>query len=78
MTKAAQIYLVKALAKLVGPTVRVNSVSPGILLTVRFLSIKVKNMIADIEQDWGRQFPEEKLEAAINKSALKRLATVEV
>lgn len=34
VTKAAQLHLVKALAKISGPAIRVNSVSPGILLTV--------------------------------------------
>jgi NAD(P)-dependent dehydrogenase (short-subunit alcohol dehydrogenase family) len=34
VTKAAQIHLVKALAMTAGPKIRVNSVSPGILLTV--------------------------------------------
>ncbi|CZR52943.1 related to cis-1,2-dihydro-1,2-dihydroxynaphthalene dehydrogenase [Phialocephala subalpina] len=57
VTKA--IHLVKSLALIAGP-VRVNSVSPGILLT-----------------DWGLQFPASKVEAAIGKSPLKRIATVE-
>jgi len=34
VTKAAQIHLVKALALTAGSIIRVNSVSPGILLTV--------------------------------------------
>ncbi|KAF8849195.1 NAD(P)-binding protein [Acephala macrosclerotiorum] len=59
VTKAAQIHLVKSLALIAGP-VRVNSVSPGILLT-----------------DWGLQFPASRVEAAIGKSPLKRIATVE-
>lgn len=33
MTKAAQIHLVKSLALIAGP-IRVNSVSPGVLMTV--------------------------------------------
>jgi NAD(P)-dependent dehydrogenase (short-subunit alcohol dehydrogenase family) len=33
VTKAAQIHLVKGLAKICGPRIRVNSVSPGLLLT---------------------------------------------
>jgi len=60
VTKAAQIHLVKSLATIAGPHIRVNSVSPGILLT-----------------DWGRQFPQAKLDKAINKSVLKRISTVE-
>ncbi|KUJ18449.1 NAD(P)-binding protein [Mollisia scopiformis] len=59
VTKAAQIHLVKSLALIAGP-VRVNSVSPGILLT-----------------DWGLQFPASKVETAIGKSPLKRVASVE-
>lgn len=35
VSKAAQIHLVKILAKTAAPDIRVNSVSPGILLTVR-------------------------------------------
>lgn len=34
MTKAAQIHLVKGLALAAGPRIRVNSVSPGLMLTV--------------------------------------------
>lgn len=34
VTKAAQIHLNKILAKISGPEIRVNSVCPGILLTV--------------------------------------------
>ncbi|KAK4693016.1 hypothetical protein P7C71_g4303, partial [Lecanoromycetidae sp. Uapishka_2] len=60
VTKAAQIHLVKSLATIVSPRIRVNSVAPAILLT-----------------DWGRQFSEEKLAAATEKTQLKRLPTVE-
>lgn len=35
VTKAAQIHLVKGLANAAGPNIRVNSVSPGLMLTVR-------------------------------------------
>lgn len=35
VTKAAQIHLVKALAVMAAPKIRVNSVAPGLLLTVR-------------------------------------------
>lgn len=34
VTKAAQIHLVKCLARITSPKIRVNSVSPGILMTV--------------------------------------------
>ena len=34
MTKAAQIHLAQSLATIVSPRIRVNSVSPGVLLTV--------------------------------------------
>ncbi|KAI1098588.1 short chain dehydrogenase [Jackrogersella minutella] len=33
VTKAAQIYMAKQLARMVGPRIRVNTVSPGLLLT---------------------------------------------
>ncbi|PSR99393.1 hypothetical protein BD289DRAFT_424144 [Coniella lustricola] len=36
VTKAAQLHLARALAKIAAPKVRVNSVSPGLLMTVRF------------------------------------------
>jgi len=59
VTKAAQIHLVKSLALIAGP-IRVNSVSPGLLLT-----------------EWGQKFPASKLESAMHRSPLKRIATVE-
>ena len=60
VTKAAQIHLMKSLAVVLAPRVRVNSVSPGMLLT-----------------EWGMRFPEAKREAAVKKTKLGRLATVE-
>lgn len=39
VTKAAQIHLVKGLAILASPRVRVNSVSPGLMLTVSLYAI---------------------------------------
>ncbi|KAK1536229.1 short-chain dehydrogenase [Colletotrichum paranaense] len=60
VTKAAQIHLVKGLALAAGPRIRVNSVSPGLMLT-----------------EWGLQFPEEKQQAARDRTPLKRLATVD-
>jgi NAD(P)-dependent dehydrogenase (short-subunit alcohol dehydrogenase family) len=39
VTKAAQLHLAKGLAKSCGPHIRVNSVSPGLLLTVRHFLI---------------------------------------
>jgi len=35
VTKAAQIHMVKGLACMVAPKIRVNSISPGLLQTVR-------------------------------------------
>lgn len=35
VTKAAQIHLAKGLANAAGPNIRVNSISPGLMLTVR-------------------------------------------
>ncbi|KAK1988714.1 hypothetical protein LZ30DRAFT_776612 [Colletotrichum cereale] len=60
VTKAARIHLVKGLAIAAGPKVRVDSVSPGLMLT-----------------DCGLQFPEEKQQAARDRTPLERLATVE-
>ncbi|GAB1218336.1 hypothetical protein ATERTT37_007590 [Aspergillus terreus] len=60
VTKAALIHLVKSLAIVAGPKIRVNSVSPGVLMT-----------------DWGRGFPEERINAVEAKNVLKRLATPE-
>lgn len=34
VTKAAQIHLMKSLAAICSPRIRVNSVSPGLMLTV--------------------------------------------
>lgn len=39
VTKAAQLHLAKGLAMIAAPKIRVNSVSPGLLLTVRLLSL---------------------------------------
>ncbi|KAG9233833.1 hypothetical protein BJ875DRAFT_31410 [Amylocarpus encephaloides] len=60
VTKAAQIHLMKTLAKTSGPKIRVNSVSPGLMLT-----------------EWGLKFPQSKVDKTIDKSVLKRVATVE-
>ncbi|KAK1992957.1 short chain dehydrogenase [Colletotrichum falcatum] len=60
VTKAAQIHLAKVLAVIAAPKIRVNTVSPGLLLT-----------------DWGSRFPDEIKDAHIQKTMLKRAATVE-
>ncbi|KAL1310752.1 hypothetical protein AAFC00_001004 [Neodothiora populina] len=59
-TKAALIHMTKGLALICAPKIRVNSVSPGLMLT-----------------DWGLSFPRDKIAATMQKSKLKRLATVE-
>ncbi|KAF7889842.1 uncharacterized protein EAF02_002257 [Botrytis sinoallii] len=66
VTKAAQIHLIKSLA--LTSTIRVNSVSPGLMLTASSIFIT---------SDWGLQFPESKVEGVKKKSTLGRLATVE-
>lgn len=38
MTKAAQIYMAKCLTHAVGPRIRINSVSPGLMMTVSAFS----------------------------------------
>ncbi|KAL1897605.1 hypothetical protein Sste5346_003911 [Sporothrix stenoceras] len=60
VTKAAQIHLIKSLAVIAAPKIRVNCVSPGILMT-----------------DWGRSFPQEKLDSVRETNKLKVFATVE-
>ncbi|KAI1459035.1 NAD(P)-binding protein [Annulohypoxylon moriforme] len=60
VTKAAQIHLVKALAVMAAPKIRVNSVSPGLLLT-----------------DWAENFSDELKQNHIQKTKLKRTASVE-
>ena len=80
VTKAALLHLLKTLAKISGPEIRVNSVSAGILLTVSLASSSSSYDRASklIKQDWGRRFSVEKLNTAKEKSVLKRLATVDV
>ena len=39
VSKAAQIHLIKSLAVIAAPTIRVNSVSPGLLMTVSCMSL---------------------------------------
>ncbi|PQE04845.1 short chain dehydrogenase protein [Rutstroemia sp. NJR-2017a BBW] len=73
VTKAAQIHLIKALA--VTSTIRVNTVSPGLMLTVR---ISLSHSLIPFLLDWGLQFPESKVESVKKKSPVGRLATVEV
>lgn len=45
MTKAAQIHLAKGLAMMAAPRIRVNSVSPGLMLTVRAQSDELYVML---------------------------------
>lgn len=54
VTKAAQIHMVKGLATICGPAVRVNSVSPGLMMTewgARFPEAKVR---ATVEKSAGK------------------------
>lgn len=52
VTKAAQIHLVKGLAQMAAPRIRVNSVSPGLLLTVKTSPCK-KNKKKQIVESHG-------------------------
>lgn len=61
VTKAALVHLTKGLAVICAPKIRVNSVSPGLMLT-----------------EWGKKFPQDKIDKSTQNSKLKRLATVEV
>ncbi|KAF7525000.1 hypothetical protein PCG10_005351 [Penicillium crustosum] len=76
VTKAALIHLVKSLAVIAGPKIRVNSVAPGVLMTVS-LSFGFFKLHADEDKDWGQGFPAEKIQAVEEKNVLKRLATPE-
>ncbi|KAL1887976.1 hypothetical protein Sste5346_009858 [Sporothrix stenoceras] len=58
--KAAQIHMVKGLAAMVAPHIRVNSVSPGLL-----------------ETEWAELFTPEQKADMLEKTKLKRFATVE-
>ncbi|KAK0384832.1 hypothetical protein NLU13_7310 [Sarocladium strictum] len=60
VTKSAQIHLARCLATISAPSIRVNSIAPGILLT-----------------EWGRSFPPERLQAALETNKLGRFATVD-
>lgn len=125
MTKAAQIHLVKGLALAASPRIRVNSVSPGLMLTVCYTirrlfpspfpfpitlpsyltlflppppplsipsddihitarNIRIRQQSSSLHmrlvpriQEWGLQFPQEKQQAARDRTPLKRLATVD-
>lgn len=61
VTKSAQIHLIKGLAVLCAPNIRVNSVSPGMMP----------------QTEWGQRFSAEKREAQRAKTKLGKLATVE-
>ncbi|KAG9249997.1 uncharacterized protein F5Z01DRAFT_695764 [Emericellopsis atlantica] len=61
ISKAAQLHLIKGLAKSAGPNIRVNSVSPGLMLTDWAKTV----------------FPEHVPEATRERTPLKRLVTVE-
>lgn len=87
VTKAAQLHLAKGLAMIAAPKIRVNSVSPGLLLTVRRWAVewapgKIQTgrltWFDYLLQEWGLRFPPEKIEAMQQGSKLKRLATVDV
>ncbi len=76
----AQIHLVKALALTAGSQkIRVNSVSPGLLLTVSFKPApKNASKLAHKLLGMGPAIPPVQIDAATNKSSLKRLAAIEV
>ncbi|SPQ24870.1 41c8ba15-230f-42d3-b8b9-86660cbd211d [Thermothielavioides terrestris] len=56
VTKAAQIHLMKSLAIIAAPTIRVNCVSPGILLTDWGLSFPPERLEAVKEQNKLKRF----------------------
>ncbi|VUC27452.1 unnamed protein product [Clonostachys rosea] len=77
-TKAAQIHMVKGLACMVAPKIRVNSVSPGLLQTVRkdiqFLMKKGKLIV---KKNWATRFTAEQKEAHRQGTKLKRFVDVD-
>ncbi|VTT55156.1 unnamed protein product [Fusarium fujikuroi] len=77
VTKAAQIHLGKCLAKIAAPSIRVNTISPGILLTVCDSLPVVRGFNLIFVQEWGLSFPADRLEIARNTNKLGRFATVE-
>ena len=77
VTKSAQIHLMKCLAVIASPEIRVNSVSPGMLLTVCTI-LCLHDPKLTMVQEWGLSFPQAKRDATIRSTKLGRLATVEV
>ena len=90
VTKAAQLHLAKGLAMIAAPKIRVNSVSPGLLLTVSFVRMRPRlaglyvnsdsgadSAVLHAQQEWGLKFPPERIKMMTEASKLKRLATVE-
>lgn len=77
--------MAKALAKICAPKIRVNSVSPGVLLTVCYFSSVTRCNHTELLlitrmwnfQEWGQKFPQAALDASRDKTVLKRFATVE-
>lgn len=75
--------MVKGLATLVAPKIRVNSVSPGLLETVSNISgCETLNgslgAKGENHQEWAERFSEEQKAAHLQKTKLKRFVTVEV
>lgn len=70
--------MVRSLAVIAGPKIRVNSVAPGVLMTVSLSFGFFFKPQADGDKDWGQGFPAEKIKAVEEKNVLKRLATPEV
>lgn len=57
VTKAAQIHLAKSLAVIAAPRIRVNSVAPGVLLTVKLPLQPTKCVVADADSGMGSFVP---------------------
>jgi NAD(P)-dependent dehydrogenase (short-subunit alcohol dehydrogenase family) len=91
VTKAAQLHLAKGLALAAAPKIRVNSVSPGLLLTVSpdaslfcfpnsYKPVEINLRLTrwtPCNKEWGLKFPPERIQAMTEASKLRRLATVE-
>jgi NAD(P)-dependent dehydrogenase (short-subunit alcohol dehydrogenase family) len=79
VTKAAQIHLGKCLAKIAAPSVRVNTISPGILLTVCEFFPRSKDAISFCCRNGAFRSPQSDLKRLVTRISwvvLPRLKTL--
>jgi NAD(P)-dependent dehydrogenase (short-subunit alcohol dehydrogenase family) len=71
--------MMKGLACMVAPKIRVNSISPGLLLTVSFSYFqRLALTSSNPRQEWSERFSDEAKESHRQKTKLKRFISVEV